>query len=188
MIKLEPVQTRKISLPESPQEEYYLGVPIHFQRLSNWCWAACVEMTYKYRHPNQPLEQCTVANAALQRGDCCLSGGANTACNSLLFMPQIVGLCQTFVNPFAHSVPAVLAWPALTYMISNERAPAIAQLVWNNGFAHVVVIMGWRVTPGFPPDYQVFVQDPDGGNKLVTYDALVNAYYLGRWAETIRGL
>jgi hypothetical protein len=155
----------------------YLNVPYEVQEMSNWCWAASVQMILEYR--GRPfLDQCEIASTLGGLGGnpttCCVS--TQNYCN--LPFPISQGSLPAFNYLFG---PLNIA-SATCYRASLPYANAKAQINGNNpyiiycgrsdGSGHYLVATGYAdAINGLPNQIQVEDPWPGEGYQLRSYGA-----------------
>jgi hypothetical protein len=145
---------------------------------TNWCWAAAAASVASYYDPGTTWRQCTVANAELQRSDCCA-------------WPCNVG-CVPFnvTNTLASPLNRVGHFEALRFRPSTRaevvaqlesKRPLLARTAWMGGGAHFVAIVGY-----IPVEDKVAVRDPFFESSEYEFDRFCNAYSsnVGRWTHS----
>lgn len=161
-----------------PQVDRKLAITCYWQLLSNWCWAACMQMVTTYRR--NPVQQCNAANMFLNRNDCCPS---NPACNVTMTAVQSVQQYHQMGYPNATLWNYPFTFPQVQWAIDNNL-PLEAGLYWPT-HAHDVLVRGYNTDNGAT---DVYVNDPFDGPMLVTYQYLLTGYGMGNWAETVYGM
>jgi hypothetical protein len=152
-----------------------LGLQMQRQQETNWCWAATATSIAVYYDPSTTWTQCAVANAQLNRTDCCGGAGA-TYCNVYGYLDAAL---QT-VGHFDHIAAGAASVTSVDGEIDAGR-PLGIRVEWRGGGAHFLAAVGYledAVT-------YVAVDDPIYGKSDVTYDALNGAYQgLGIWTHS----
>jgi hypothetical protein len=153
-----------------------LPVEIDGQQQSNWCWAATTQMIAAYSGVG--LAQCTLANQALSRSDCCSNGGA---CNQTgWWMLTNNGFTETDQN-------SALTFAQLTTEFTATRPVAFAWH-WNSGGGHAMVATGnWTSTNG---QQWVAVNDPEpqgfGTHRDMLYKDWVSGSNYTTWKNSYK--
>jgi hypothetical protein len=151
-----------------------LPVPYVKQTQNQWCWAACAEMVARYLG-NTTVTQCELANFLHGQTKCCTFPGS-TDCNR---PTPYEGVGQVYrhlgINCISHR------WPVNAQVVLREltaRRPIEVGYLWVGGGGHVAVIYG------VGPDGRLAVHDPwpDFGSGFATYQFVLTAYGMGRWA------
>ena len=164
-----------------------LGINYVTQRpQANWCWAACSVMVAGYlgaRDPdfgNGALSMCHLASLAHNLPNCC----ADPSSCDLGAWPEVAYVHLSIAhNPDVPSPPSnserVLTLDEIRQQIVGNRRPVEVLYKWKSHGAHVVLITGIYA------DGQIEVLDPWFGiESPVSYDYVVNARGMGRWAGT----
>jgi hypothetical protein len=152
-----------------------LGVPFLQQQQTNWCWAACCEMVFRY-YGAPDVSQCNMASAQFGL-DCCTNHPVGGACN--------VGNWPERVYP-AYNYRCARVDRA--YTLAEIKAeidagrPVEVYYAWSGGGAHVALVTGYFAND----DLQV--HDPWYGTARRAYTFVVNAYNLGSWRITYSDL
>jgi len=77
------------------------------QAQDNWCWAAVAVSVAAFYSPATPWTQCALADAALQRDDCC-GDGASGLCNVPWYLERsLAGVGR--LNSLTHSALSFVA-------------------------------------------------------------------------------
>ncbi len=152
-----------------------LAVPYFRQDGNNWCWAACAEMVFRYYNVNS-LSQCDLASAQfnLQCTD-----PPSTACDQPEWPDNVYPKYQMGFT----AIKTPMSLSDVTAEINSGR-PVEVYYAWTGGGAHVALITA--VYAGG----EVWVDDPapQNGPGRRTFTAVQNAYTLGRWAMSYRGI
>jgi Papain-like cysteine protease AvrRpt2 len=153
-----------------------LPVPYIKQGQTNWCWAACCEMVFKYSQVNN-VQQCDMATFTFG-GNCCQTP-SSAGCNQGQFPPPIYAnwgfLCdETDAALSQDDVKAEL----------NAQRPVEVYYAWDGGGgAHVALIRGYYDNGDFE------VSDPWYGPGPHSYDDILNACQNGgQWTMTYSNL
>ena len=149
-----------ISIPVTPGSPTVFGAgtppPLHAQRATQWCWAACAQMVAAGNSNPQTLEQCKLASDYHGVAGCCQN--MNSGCNRPASVNKID---KVFAD---HNI-------SFTYASSNiSESDVLVQLA--NG--HLIEV-GWH-RPGHVALIVNSYQSPAGNNIFVVHDPLpVNA-------------
>jgi hypothetical protein len=165
-------------LPANTPAAYNLIVPVVGQQQSEWCWAACGQMTDNYVDPLPVVQQCLEANAMFRPGgpeaqpgwsDCCSNGGSS-ACNVGDGGPNPQ---YPYMNLYGNSTGTTLTWDQLRYQIWVNNEPFAFGWTWYPCCgAHIQVVTGYELDP---QGYRwVYVNNPlpvgQGDFECMTYD------------------
>lgn len=158
----------------APQE--VLGVPVLGQKQTQWCWAACKQMVFRFSDSVSTTEQCELANAAFELMGCCNSP-TSSLCNKPLSILRISGEWQRWGYRSSYRAES-LEFASIKFEIDHGR-PIECGLKWHLGGGHAVLIIGYIDDP-ISPD--VIVNDPWELQKTIKYSELVTAYGRGQWS------
>lgn len=133
---LVPVQGSAITL---------LNVPTKYQEHSLWCWDGASQAALEYYET--PVTQCSIANWAWSRGDCC---GAfpfywNHTCNSGNWVYETSTSIQGILRHWgvdSNARASALSQEAFVSEI-DARRPFIMRFDWTTGGAHALVGSGY---------------------------------------------
>ena len=149
---------------------------IQRQEQNMWCWDATSVSVAKFYDPATMWTQCTLANAELNRNDCCVAPGAVSPCNQGRWPDtalQRIGHLNERLNN-------ALTTAQLGAEIAKS-APVVVNIAWQGGGGHIVALRGRSLRDGAE---WVKVADPWEGNSeiLVSYDEFRNRYQgTGTW-------
>ena len=173
---------KSINFQEPFLNEKVINVPQIKQEQSNWCWAACAEMVFRY-YDGAAARQCEFANELFGRTECC-SKPSSPDCNKPCRKEDVSKLysskhiCSTFVG-------SVVSFSKLQSEIDADRPVEVAYFWGDKGeTGHLVVVRGWRVDG---KEEFVYVNDPGdspGEDRIVAYSELLAAYGKGNWTYT----
>jgi ABC-type bacteriocin/lantibiotic exporter with double-glycine peptidase domain len=114
------------------------GFSMQQQEHDHWCWAAvATSLARFYDSATKWKEQCTVANAHLQRSDCC-SAAAAEECNVARIMEEVLQTVGLFREWHIGPKP----FDAVCEAIDDNRA-IVCRIVWSGDGGHFVVITGY---------------------------------------------
>ncbi len=144
------------------------------QQYDQWCWAAVARSVAQfYDSATKWTSQCVIANAALQRTDCC-SDPERPECNRWWYLDSVLALTGN-LKRFVHEAKA---FEEVVREIDDNR-PIGARVGWSGGGGHFVVITGY--------DYgkaSFILKDPWYGDSIVSADVFRNAYQgTGTWTH-----
>jgi hypothetical protein len=118
-----------------------LGVPVRTQEHSQWCWDASSKAELDHYGTN--VSQCTIANWAFTRSDCC--GNTvfdwNHACNQ----PNTMSAMQAVMGHWGVSSTirsGALSWATVKSEI-NARRPFTMAFYWTSGGGHALAGYGY---------------------------------------------
>jgi hypothetical protein len=155
-----------------------LNFAMQFQQHLNWCWAATTVAVDHYYTPASVLDQCTLVNQRLGRGDCCAFQLPWHACNST----GSASGALAHVGHLALHVAAPAPFAQVQTEIDNLR-PFIIRVAWWLGGAHVMTCSGYyqTVVGSF-----LLIKDPTFGISLVPFAVFPTMYWgsLGAWTDT----
>ena len=151
-----------------------LDFAMQHQQQTNWCWAAVATSISLFYDPASTWTQCTVANAELNRNDCC-GTGASGACNVYGFLDTSL----TTVGHLDHFTGSTSTFAEVRTEIDGGR-PLCARTAWSGGGAHFLSIIGYRVF-----QEMLAVDDPWYGKSDVSYATFGSAYQgTGSWTHS----
>ncbi len=149
------------------------------QQQANWCWAATSKSVSHFYNGASAWTQCTIANAELNRTDCCTPAGASGPCNQYGYLDQALTVTGNLASPV---VNGATAFTTVQGEVNGGRALG-CRIGWFNGGGHFMVIFGWQVTAGTAS--YVDIGDPIYGNSHITYSAFCNNYRnAGAWTHS----
>lgn len=151
-----------------------LTVPYVKQTQTQWCWAACAEMVARHLG-TASVTQCELANVLHGQTKCCTSP-ASAACNR---PTDYAGVFKVYAHLGVKCVGHT--WAVNGQVVRRELTagrPVEVGYTWAGGGGHVAVIYG--ITPAG----LLAVHDPwpDFGTGFATYQYVLTAYGMGRWA------
>lgn len=160
----------------------YLNVQNCQQEHSNWCWDACSQciIILKGSSPSQ----CTIANYALYRSDCCGTStfNWNHPCNTTNSLQSIVNILSNW-SISASVYNGSFSWSGIQSRINGNR-PFVMGFRWHNGGGHVVVGYGYWTANS--TNY-VGYMDPWPGEGY-TWSTYNNTVYSNRhsWSSSVQ--
>jgi hypothetical protein len=159
----------------APQTVHGLNVPYYAQQQTNWCWATCVQMVIKYFNPGSTATQCQIANAGVNRTDCCTNPApCNFPMPEAAIQPFWVHMGMTHTQVAGANVSFAGLQGAI-----NANQPVEVGFSWTTGGGHVVLVVGWN-----DQNSLVAVSDPWHGQAWMTYAQMAAAYGAGQWVQT----
>ncbi len=161
----------------SPSVQNKLAFTMETQTQTQWCWAAVSTSISQFFHTTSTWTQCSVANSAWSRSDCCGSG-AGGLCNN----PWYLNSALEIVDAFDRMTSAVENFATSKSEIDSGR-PLCLRVGWLNGGGHFLSIIGWKKTPSGTEYYNV--DDPIYGNQTILKSALETNYRgSGTWTHS----
>lgn len=155
--------------------ERALDFAVGSQDQLNWCWAAVSAAVARFYDPGTPWTQCRIANAELERNDCCAEG-ASGACN----VPWSLRSALARVGHLGSWIPAPVPFGAIVSCIDDGNV-LCARTEWAPGEAHFVVIFGY----GHAGARELVVADPWNGTSRLPYHELRDRYLgVGTWTDS----
>ncbi len=137
-----PGGSRKLSLSVQPQEQ------------TRWCWAAVSTSVSLFYSPAATWTQCSVANATLQRADCCGNGAADPGkCNRDWYLDRALNATDNLDRV----EPRPLVFDEVKEQIANDAVIG-TRVAWRGGGGHFQTIVGWLVA-GSGVEY-IEISDP----------------------------
>jgi hypothetical protein len=155
------------------------GIALRHQETTNWCWAATTEMIAE--HLGQSIEQCELANAELQRSDCCSGDCPRNPMCSRPGWPKFAEIGVAFEeseNP--------LTWDQIKNEIGTHSRPlAYAYGPKTGGVGHILVIYGFSEMGETDQDRLLHLKDPwapcAGDDRSITYSEYNNSGIYDHW-------
>lgn len=154
-----------------------LPVPLQHQEQSNWCWAGTSQGILGYFGNN--VAQCTIANWALSRTDCCNTPVIPAGCNIPLSMygtagnDSIQSVLQNFGTITTIGQNSVLT-PANMVTEMNAGRPFMIRWQWlpnTTGAAHFLTVKGFI---GNNSNGIVHLNNPWDGEVMTDYNNVVS--------------
>ncbi len=152
-----------------------LNFVIQRQQQDQWCWAAVVASVSRFFDPNSNWTQCSLANAAFNRNDCCGSGFSD--CNRAYDTEKALSITG---NLQSSSGPITLT--DIAQEIDAVR-PICVRIEWIGGGTHAVVIDGYNMAMNMAA-----VDDPWGASYSGVVLSIFQKQYLGtgKWVRTFK--
>jgi hypothetical protein len=149
-----------------------LDVAVPRQTTKRWCWAACASAISTFYDADSNWTQCAVANATLDRTDCCNSASACSQLSKVRIALAITGNLA--------SREQALGQRALRAELGRGH-PIVARIQFPKT-GHFVVIDGYSASG------LVHVRDPGDGRMLkMNLDKLLYRYNdFGLWTHSYR--
>lgn len=151
-----------------------LNIPYFRQEQTNWCWAGCSQMIYRFYGINN-IAQCDMATA--QFGAACCSNPSSSVCNQANWPEnalQRVGIHSARTNGAAN-----------IFTVRSELGasrPMMTYYAWTGGGAHVAVLRGVYA------DGDLDIHDPWYGAGRRTYNTVLSGYGYGQWSMSYTGI
>ena len=159
--------SKKLNLSVTPQEQ------------TNWCWAAVSASVSHYYSSTSTWSQCTVANAALPRTDCCGAGAADPGkCNK----PWYLNIALNVTGNLDRVESRSLRFSEVQAEIGRD-APLGTRVGWFGGGGHFQTIVGWLVADS-GVEY-IDVSDPIYLDNQVVFSSFASGYQSGgNWTHS----
>jgi hypothetical protein len=149
------------------------------QEQNLWCWDAASVSVAKFYDPAAAWTQCSLANAELNRNDCCVPAGQVSPCNQGRWPDTALQR----IGHFNQRLNNALTTAQLGVEIAKS-APVVVNIAWQGGGGHIAAVRGRSLSGGVE---HVSVADPWYGDSDVTYDAFRNRYQgLGTWTVSYK--
>jgi len=161
-------------LKAKPRADTVLAVPFIYQEQTNWCWAACAEMIYRFLGITN-WRQCHMAQAIF--GANCCSVPSSSVCNQPNWVENALNLVG--IRWYRHET--AYSFYGVRFEIDASR-PVQVMYAWSSGGGHAALIRGYY------DDTDLDVHDPWYGPGRRTYDSILNAYGMGYWFATLTGI
>jgi hypothetical protein len=164
--------------------KHELDIPRIEQEVTNWCWAACAQMTLGFTNNNQLTQEQIVA--VMYDVPVSQVNANNPDCNSPASIKEIEIVFQEYAvyYKFLNS--------ALTYSELIEElktGPVEIGIRWGNGGMHAILAYGYNTNS--KSVQEVLIRDPWKDTApvvTVNYADLINGEYGGRskgkWVDT----
>jgi len=147
------------------------------QQQTNWCWAAVTLGVETFFNSATTETQCSIANKALGRADCCPSRQGNP-CDQTWYLEDVLGKTGHLASP--------PSGPADFRDIQNQIAlkrPLCCRIGWPGDGGHFVAIRGWTV--GNSGTQYVDVQDPFYDSCPQSFSVFCSSYqHSGSWTDS----
>lgn len=154
-----------------------LAFMMQAQTETQWCWAAVSTSVSKFFDTSSTWSQCTVANNAWSRTDCC-STGASGPCNKPWYLDLALGI----VSVFDQMTSSIETFADTKSEINNGR-PLCIRVGWSGGGGHFLAIFGWQETASGERYYRV--DDPIYGSQRIRKSKLETSYQgTGTWTHS----
>jgi len=142
-----------------------------------WCWAAVSKSIATYFDPSSTWTQCSIADEAWERTDCC-GVGANGPCNQRWFLDSALSI----VDSFARKGSSPESFSNIQQEITAGR-PVCLRSENLSGEGHFLCITGWRTDEEGTNDY--YVHDSSHGPGWILESRLKDRYIgFGKWTHT----
>jgi hypothetical protein len=154
-----------------------LGLVVEHQCRTEWCWAAVATSVSKFYPDNSQATQCTVANATLNRNDCC-PDQTGAVCNVSARLDEALSVTK---NLYTWTPDQILNPQGIVRQLQNRQV-ICCRIEWESGQGHFVAIDGYSDTTGRPT---VDVRDPWYKDWTYDYQMFCTAYQgSGKWTDT----
>jgi hypothetical protein len=180
------IMDTRVKIPVAPLEFgalTSLDMKLILQEVSNWCWAACMQMTLMFDDPASTKRQCEFANSAFNLGSSC-ENPTSTMCNKPLPIFQVAAEWSKLGYNSSFSVTA-LTFDEIKKEIGDNGRPVECGLLWTKGGGHAVLIVGFFEEGD---NQWVDINDPTFKFRRITFDELLQAYGLGKWVKSWTGI
>lgn len=169
--------------PAAPGSGVSLRLPLAMQTQlqPNWCWAAVTASVSQFYRPASPWTQCSIADAALARRDCCTTGsGDPNKCNRPFYLEVALD-----VTGHLHTIePRALTAAQVQGELSNGR-PLCCRVEWNDRTGHFLSIIDCFV--GSSGATYLSVVDPIFLETQILFQDFASAYQGGAsWTHSYR--
>jgi hypothetical protein len=169
-----PIKSPPGTAPPPPGAARVLNVPFIGQEQTNWCWAGCCQMVFRFFGLND-VSQCQMASREFG-GDCC-AAPSSSACNQPNY-PE-----STYYNYGFTCTPQQGAFTLGSLQAElNAGRPVEVYYSWYGGGAHVAIVRGYY------DNGDLEVNDPAYGPGRRAYSFVLGGYGLGTWTYTYSNL
>jgi Papain-like cysteine protease AvrRpt2 len=150
-----------------------LNLSVKQQQETNWCWAAVSTSVSHFYSPASGWSQCTVANAALPRTDCCGTGASDPLrCNRPWYLDMALNVTDNLDRVESRS----LTFGEVQAEIARDAAVG-TRVGWFGGGGHFQTIVGWLVADS-GVEY-IDVSDPIYLDSQVAFSSFASGYQSG---------
>jgi hypothetical protein len=150
-----------------------LNVSVTPQQQTNWCWAAVSTSVSHFYSSASGWSQCTVANAALPRTDCCGVGAPDPLrCNRPWYLDKALHVTGNLDRVESRS----LTFGEVQAEIARD-APLGTRVGWFGGGGHFQTIVGWLVAES-GSEY-IDISDPIYLDSQVAFSSFASGYQSG---------
>lgn len=150
---------------------------VEHQQQDNWCWAAVSTSISRFFNSQSTWTECSLANAELQRSDCCGAGGP-VGCN----IPWYLDTALTSTGNLASYQRGTTTFAEVQNQIAAKH-PLGCRIGWQGDGGHFVALGGWVLAPDGTQYIDVY--DPIYGFSQVTLATFSSAYQgNGSWTDT----
>ena len=160
-------------------QKHRLAFSIEKQEQANWCWSAVSVSVERFYDSNSTRTQCSLANEALQRQDCCADGGpAQDKCNKPWYLDRVL----TITRNYDHMDASSLSFSDIVQQL-NAGSAIGCRIGWFGGGGHFAVIIGSLVAAS--GTRYVDIADPIWPESQVAFDDFPSSYQTGGdWTHT----
>ncbi|WP_237479462.1 papain-like cysteine protease family protein [Lichenibacterium dinghuense] len=150
-----------------------LPLTMQTQLQSDWCWAAVTASVSQFYRPNSGWTQCSVADAALVRQDCCGAGGSDpNKCNKPFYLEVALDVTSHLLR----IEPRHLSVTEVQNELSNGR-PLCCRIEWVDRTGHFLSIIDCFV--GQSGDTYLSIADPIFLETQILFQDFASAYQTG---------
>lgn len=156
-----------------------LALTMRKQMQSDWCWAAVTEGVSTFYRTPSPWSQCSIADAALGRQDCCTTGGSDPdKCNKQFYLDVALDV----VGHLRKIEPRGLTFPEIMIEIQKGQ-PVCCRIEWRDRSGHFLCVIGGFFGPS--GDAYLRVSDPFYLDADISFHDFASAYQTGAsWTHT----
>jgi hypothetical protein len=143
---------------------------------SEWCWAACCEMVFKY-YGIANVEQCEMAS--YEFGAACCADPSDGLCRRPAWPDNVYDHWGISYTPYEAAFS-----PQDVQTEIDRRRPIHPYYLWQGGAGHIAVICGYY------PNGDLAVNDPwpNIGASRHTFNDVLAGYGFGSWQRTYYNL
>lgn len=155
-------------------DDQNLNFVMQHQEQTMWCWDAASVSVAKFYDPAAAWTQCSLANAELNRNDCCVPAGQVSPCNQGRWPDTALQRIEHLNQRLNSALTSAQLGAEMA-----KSAPVVVNIAWQGGGGHIAALRGRSLRDG--ADW-VSVADPWYGDSDVTYDTFRNRYQgSGTW-------
>lgn len=156
-----------------------LALTMRKQMQSDWCWAAVTEGVSGFYGAPGSWTQCSIADAALGRQDCCTTGASDpNRCNRQHYLDVALDV----VGHFGRVEPRRLTFPEIVNEIQSRR-PLCCRIEWGDRNGHFLCVIDGFLGPS--GDAYLRISDPIFLEADISFRDFASAYQTGAsWTHT----
>lgn len=166
-------QSRILNVTTGAGGALRLPLTIQMQVHSDWCWAAVTASISQFYRANSRWTQCSIADAALGRQDCCGTGGPDpNMCNRPFYLETALDVTGHLLKVEPHD----LTITEVQAELSNGR-PLCCRIEWSDRTGHFLSIIDCFF--GQSGDVYLSIADPIFLETQILFQDFASAYQTG---------